>query len=250
MSRKQYLLVITLLLSLNAYAVVADEPSDYERGLVLRMEGKNSRAVAAFKKVPSDSAQYVRALVQLGATLEDLGKKKEASNAFQQALEIDPKNLSASRNLEQLRSARMTEGMIQAPNPAKEELIRNGLLAMEAGNLKKALEVFRLSRGLFVNDPRPLFYSALTLERQGNLKAAIALYQRTIESFPDYAPARINHILDLLSIGDREGATRSCRKAMDAIPEDRRLRSLGALLPRTSRIARESKLDSEGTKGP
>lgn len=95
MSRKQYFLITIALLSLNPYVVVADEPSEFERGLVLRMEGKNSQAVAAFKRVPSDSAQYVLALVQMGATLEDLGKKKEASNAFQQALEIDPKNFSA-----------------------------------------------------------------------------------------------------------------------------------------------------------
>ncbi|MBI5249983.1 MAG: tetratricopeptide repeat protein [Desulfomonile tiedjei] len=250
MSGKLYLPIILALLTSNTHVVAADDPSDFERGLGLRMEGKNAQAVAAFRKVHSDSPHYVRALVQMGATLEDLGKRREASNVYQQALTIDPKNASAARNLEQLRSAIMTESLTQTPNPAKEELIRSGFRALEAGDFKRALEVFRLSRGLFLNDPRPLFYSALTLERQGNFKGAIALYERTIESFPDYVPARINHVLNLLGTGDREGATKSCRKGVEIVPEDRRLRSLGDLLTRLGPQVGQATAISKGIKGP
>jgi tetratricopeptide (TPR) repeat protein len=214
------------------------------------MEGKTAQAVAAFKKVSPDSAHYVRALVQMGAAQEDLGKKREAAKTYEKALNYDPKNLSAARNLEQLKSAGITEGIVQIPNPAKEELMRNGLLALESGNFKKALETFRLSRGLLLGDPRPLFYSALALERQKDLKGAIALYERTIESFPDYAPARINQILDLLAIGDRDGAIRNCRKALDALPENELLRSLSSLMARLGPVNPETVISSEGTKLP
>lgn len=250
MSAKLFIPVIIGTLCLNTYVSIAEDQPDFERGLALRMEGKNAQAVVAFKKVPADCPCIVRALVQLGATLEDLGKKKEALDAYQQALRIDPMNASAARNLDQLRSAGMADGLIQTPNPAREELIGKGLRSLEAGDFKRALEIFKLSRGLFPGDPRPLFYSALTHERQGNVKGAIALYERAIESFPDYIPARINHVLELLTTGDREGALKSCRKALEVNPENKRLGSLSNLLNRPGASAQEAKLNSQGTKGP
>jgi tetratricopeptide (TPR) repeat protein len=242
--------IMIALLSVSNYACAAEELSDFEKGLALRAEGKNSQAVAMLKKVPPDSANYIRALVQMGAALEDSGKKKEAADAYQRALSIDPTNPTASRNLDQLRSAETTEVGAQAPNPAKEELIRNGVIALQYGNFKKALEVFRLSRGLFPGDPRPLFYSGLTLESQGDLRGAISLYERTMESFPDYVPARINQILDLLMVGDQEGAARNCRKAIEIFPDDRQLRSLISLLARLGAESNDATLISKEIKGP
>jgi tetratricopeptide (TPR) repeat protein len=250
LARKLTLPLIISLLGLTAYVIAAEEPSDFQRGLALRMEGKNAQAVEAFGKVPVDSPEYVRALVQKGAALEDMGKKREASNTYERALRIDPRNASAARNLEQLYSAGMMEGAVQAPNPAKEELVRNGLRALASGDFGKALEVFRLSRGLLPGDPRPLFYSALTMERQGNLNAAISLYERTTESFPDHIPARINHILAFLAVGDRERAMRHCRKALENSPENRRLRSLSDLLSRVEALTTDATLNVKGSEGP
>jgi tetratricopeptide (TPR) repeat protein len=250
LARTTFLLLMISLLGSTAHVIAVEEQSDFARGLALRMEGKNAQAVEAFGKVPADSPEYVRALVQKGAALEDMGKKREASNTYERALKIDPKNPSAARNLDQLNSVGTTESAIQAPNPAKEDLLRSGLRALEAGDFKKALEVFRLSRGLLPNDPRPLFYSALTMEFQGNLRGAISLYERTIESFPDHIPARINHVLAFLATGDREAAMKHCRKALDNSPENRRLRSLADLLSRVAVSTADTALNGKGSKGP
>lgn len=250
MARKLPLCAMISLLGLTVYAVAAEEQSEFQRGLALRMEGKNAQAVEAFGKVPADSPEYVRALVQKGAALEDMGKKREASNTYERALKMDPLNSSAAHNLAQLNSVGMTEGAVQAPNPAKEDLVRNGLRALDAGDFKKALEVFRLLRGLLPGDPRPLFYSALTMERQGNLNGAISLYGRTVESFPDYVPARINHILAFLAAGDREGAVSHCRIALENSPDNRRLRSLAGLLSRIGSSTTDTALNAKGNKGP
>jgi tetratricopeptide (TPR) repeat protein len=250
LAKKLSLSFMVSLLGLTAYVIAAEEQPEFQRGLALRMEGKNAQAVEAFGKVPVDAPEYVRALVQKGAALEDMGKKREASNTYERALRIDPRNSSAARNLGQLNSVGMTEGAIQAPNPAKEDLVRNGLRALEARDFRKALEVFRLLRGLLPSDPRPLFYSALTMERQGNLNGAISLYGRTVESFPDYVPARIHHILAFLAAGDREAAVSHCRKALENSPENRRLRSLADLLSRIGASTADTALNVKGNRGP
>ena len=209
---------------------VAEEGSDFEKGVALRIEGKNAQAVEAFKKVLADSPTHVRALVQMGAALEDQGKRKEAAKVYRRALEVDPGDDSAIRNLAQLASSRSMDTPIHAPNPSKEDLLRNGLQALESKDFDKASKIFRLSRGLFPNDPRPVFYSAITLEQQGKIAAAIALYERSVESFPDNISARINLIVALISAGDREKAGGQAQKALDVMPDNPRVRYLARLL--------------------
>jgi tetratricopeptide (TPR) repeat protein len=244
-------LSITFLLLLVGSALcAAGEVTDFEKGLTLRIEGKNAQAIEAFKRVLADSPTHVRAFVQMGAALEDQGKWKEAVQAYRRALEIDPRDGSAIRNLAQLVSSRSMDTPIQAPNPSKEDLLRNGLRALESKDFDKASQTFRLSRGLFPADPRPLFYSAFTLEQQGKLSAAIALYERSVESFPDYIPARINLIVALISAGDREKAGAQAQKALDIMPDNPRVRYLARLLGKASPLESKAALSNRGTDVP
>lgn len=244
------LLITLLLLLVVSVLCAAGEVSDFEKGLTLRFEGKNAQAVEAFKRVLADSPTHVRALVQMGAALEDQRKWREAVQAYRRALEIDPRDGSAIRNLAQLASSRSMDTPIQAPNPSKEDLLRNGLRALESKDFDKAWEIFRLSRGLFPNDPRPLFYSAITLEQQGKVAPAIALYERNVESFPDYIPARINLIVALIHVGDREKAGGQAQKALDIIPDNPRVRYLARLLGKAGPLERKAALSRRGTDVP
>jgi len=244
------LLITLLLLLVGSVLCAAGEVPDFEKGLTLRIEGKNAQAVEAFKRVLADSPTHVRALVQMGAALEDQGKWREAAQAYRRALEIDPRDGSAIRNLAQLASSRSMDTPIQAPNPSKEDLLRNGLRALESKDFDKAAEIFRLSRGLFSNDPRPLFYSAITLEQQGRVAAAIALYERSVESFPDYIPARINLIVALISAGDREKAGEQAPKALDIMPGNPRVRYLARLLGKAEPLEIKDALSRRGTDVP
>jgi tetratricopeptide (TPR) repeat protein len=224
----------------------AEEISDFQKGVSLRIEGKHAQAVEAFKKALAVSSTNVRALVQMGATLEDLGKWKGAAQAYRRALEIDSRDGSAIRNLAHLVSSRSVDTPIQAPNPSREELVRRGLQALEAKDFEKASEIFKLSRGLFPNDPRPLFYAAITLEEQGKGPAAIGLYQKNVESFPDYIPARINLIVALISAGHREKAGDQIQKALEVIPDNPRLRYLAHLLGKAQHSDKKAALSRVG----
>lgn len=228
----------------------SEEPLDFDNGVALRIEGKSAQAVSAFKKVLVVSPTNVRALVQMGAALEDQGKWKEAAQAYRRALEVNPNDGPAVRNLAQLASSHSMITPIQTPNPSKEDLIREGLQALEARNFHKASEIFRLSRGLFPKDPRPSFYAAITLERQGKSRAAIALYQRNVEAFPDYIPARINLIVAMISAGDRENAGKLAQKALELVPNNPRVLYLARLLGSPGSQEKKGAPSGRGTGGP
>jgi tetratricopeptide (TPR) repeat protein len=241
-------LLTTLVLLLSGPGLsAAEDLSDFQKGVSLRIEGKHAQAVEAFRKVLADSPTHVRALVQMGAALEDQGKWKEAAQAYRRALEVDSRDGSAIRNLAHLISSRSVDTPIQAPNPSKEELVRKGLQALETKDFVKASEIFGLSRGLFPNDPRPLLYAAVTLEEQGKAAAAIALYEKCIESFPDYIPARINLIVALISAGDRERAGGQAQKALELMPDNPRARYLVRLLGNAQPSEKKASLSRKGT---
>ncbi len=216
----------------------ADGFSDFESGLAYRMEGKNGAAVEAFRRVSSTSPHYIQAMIHLGVALEDLGKKKEAVQAYESCLEQNPGNQIAIRNLTQLNSATTCERIIKIPSPLKDELTHNVFSAAKAKDAKRAADLCRLYVGLFSADPRSLFTSAIVSERMGDLDQAIKTYEEAVDLFPDFIPARVNHILALVREGNREAALKVAQKALEAKPENRQLRSLAELvkqLPKADR---------------
>ncbi|MEW6348787.1 MAG: tetratricopeptide repeat protein [Thermodesulfobacteriota bacterium] len=210
--------------------VGADDVSEFERGIALRIEGKPRKAVEALRKVRPGSADYLRAQVQIGACLEDLGNPKEAEKTYLGVLAVDPYYGSAKRNLEHLTLVKTLKTPVSGAHPARESILHTGLRALEAKDYARALEIFRMSRGLVPKDPRPLFYSALTMERQGFFTEARALYESVLRNDHTFVPARVNLVVLLLERGDPEGA----RKALDfkdsSLDRDPRLNYLARIL--------------------
>ncbi len=227
---KLSILAPIVVLLLMAAVLGADEASDFERGLALRIDGKHRKASEAFRKVRPGSADYLRAQVQLGACLEDLGNFKEAEKTYLAVLAVDPNNRSAKRNLEHLSLAKTLKTPVNGPHPAKESILDAGLRALEAKDYQRALQSFRMFRGLFPTDPRPLLYSALTMERRGFPAEAQAIYESILRMDRSYVPARVNLVVLLLEKGDPAGA----RKALDSnkpnCEQDPRLKYLSRIL--------------------
>lgn len=226
--------IVAAVLSILSSALLsaADDSTRLQEALALRSEGRNGRASDALKKCIALSPANARAYVHLGASLEDQGKWKDAAHAYRRALELDPKDASAIRNLEHLISSRTVDHPLPARNPFREDLMKTGFQALDRKDYARASEVFRLLRGFFPDDPRPLLYSAEALELQGKTTHAISLYESAIESFPDYAPARINLIILLISQGETTAAAHTIQKALSVMPDNRRLKYLVGLLGR------------------
>ncbi len=220
-----------------------------EKGKALRLEGKYQKAAEAFSAVLILAPDNVEALVQLGVTQEDLKRPKLAAETYRRALEIDPHNIPARRNRDQLNSSREIQKPLQgAPRPG-DGLLNRGLRELESQRFDRAVEIFELAGGLLVNDPRPPFYSAITRERQGLLNEATAQYERTLAAFPDYAPAWTNLVIALLTSGDREGARKRAQKALEIFPHDRRIRYLRLLTTAEGRPVERKELGAGPSGG-
>ncbi|MBM3303220.1 MAG: tetratricopeptide repeat protein, partial [Deltaproteobacteria bacterium] len=220
-TRPSIWLLVTALMWHGAAGAAEKADTHFAKGTDLRIEGKTKEAVEALKKAVSLMPGNADALVQLGAALEDVSKWEEAAHAYRRALELDPSNRAAQRNLEHIEASRALNEPPKLVNTAREALLQRGLHALEQGDADRALAVFRLCRGLLQNDPRPLFYSAVVMERHGKISDCIALYEQTIAAHPRFAPAWTNLLVVLLASGDREAAKKRAQDAIRALPDDR-----------------------------
>lgn len=216
-----------------------------------RMKGKNREALETLAKASERFPQRVEPWIQMGTVLEDQGKWRDAMKCYLRAFTMDPSNPRAARNLNQLKSSRAVNEPLEA-NPAKEWFIQKGLRALDRGDFRRATEIFKLSRGLLWNDPRPLLYMAIAAERNGEIRRAIAMYEQTIEAFPDFAPARVNLVIALLVAGDRDTALKSAQESLAVLPGNRRLAYLSRLCKQRPKAAgkRRPEMASDGNPNP
>ena len=218
-------LVILVAAQVGTWA--ADETAGlFAKGIALRVDQKPREALEAFRQALAAAPGNLETLVQMGATLEDLGKTQEAAACYRRVLHVDPNHASARRNLQQLEASRVINEASKLPNPAGERFLMLGLQAMGAHDFDRALHLFRLSRGMLDHDPRPLFFSAIVAERSGVTRRAIDLYEQTVVAFPDFAPGWKNLVIALLRSGDRQGAIGRLKEARKAVPDDRGIRWL------------------------
>ncbi|MDQ7781705.1 MAG: tetratricopeptide repeat protein [Desulfomonilaceae bacterium] len=193
------------------------------QGKALRAEGKTRKAVDILAAVLERTPEHVESWIHLGAAYEDLGNWREAVTCYRRALKLDPDSAAAAHNLKQLHSFRAVNAPVKPVNPAGEHLIQIGLNALKSRDLERALEVFRLCRGLLKDDPRPLLYTADILERTGKRRNALALYERIVVAFPNFVPARVNYVIALLATGNRKAALKRAQESLEAFPGDTRL---------------------------
>lgn len=229
-----------------------DEPSDFARGVALRMERKHREAAGAFARSLAAIPENAAALVQMGASLEDMGKWKEAEQSYRRAREVDPGNSAARRNLENLQAFRQAGPVSRGPSASEEILVRKGLQALDSKNPEEALRCFELLQGLLPDDPRPMLYTAIAWERSGDKQQAQAVYRETVKAFPGFAPARVHLMVLLLESGDCENATREAKAALEAMPRDERIRYLARRLGAAMRVSEDTMgaLPSPGTSQP
>jgi Flp pilus assembly protein TadD len=222
--------VSLLLVCLTSQVYASGEPATLEKAMELRTERKVTEALAVLSEVVLASPGNLDGWLQMGAAFEDLGKWKDAERCYRRVLEIDRDNADARRNLEQLSAFREVNVPLKASNVSKEILVNRGLEALRRRDYAKALQTFRLLQGLCPDDPRPLFYVASVYERQGLKEKAVATYTKTSKVFPGFVSARINLIILLTEMKARGRASQAARSALEAFPDDYRIRYLARML--------------------
>ena len=100
-----------------------------ERAIRLALESNWEEAADANQRLLSATPRDLSALNRLGKALSELGRYAEAKDSYQQALEIDPTNNIARKNLERLSQL----GETSAAAPAAHERIDPRLFIEETG---------------------------------------------------------------------------------------------------------------------
>jgi tetratricopeptide (TPR) repeat protein len=179
----------------------------YNKGVALYDLGKINEAVQAYNRAIQLDPRYVAAWNNKGNALSDQGKYGEAIQAYDKAIEIDPQYASAWSNKgNAFKKLGLTAESKEAFDKAKE-------LESEGSTGKPMPETTTVSlRQMTASD---WFDKGLALSSQGKYDEAIQAFDKAIELDPQYANAWYNKAFALT----RLGLTAESKEAFDKAKE-------------------------------
>ncbi|MEZ2238967.1 tetratricopeptide repeat protein [Microcoleus sp.] len=166
----------------------------FNRGNLLKSQGKFSQAIAYFKKALVYQPDLIAATTNLAVTLHQIGDFTEAARYYLRAIEIDPDSPQGYNNL--------------------------GILHQSQGNMAEAVSCFQKAIAL-----NPLYVKALNnlgsiLQQQGELPGAIAYFQQALFATSNYVPALINLGVAMEAKGQPEEAKRFYQQCIYLEPDN------------------------------
>jgi len=165
----------------------------YFLGVVLRKEGKDDDAIAAFDRIPPEHERYADSRVQVAGIYEGNGEIAAARREVDKAREVEP-----SRPLDlyaaslQAKSGDVAgaiaflEGLL-AESPEDAEVLYNiGVIHGEAKNVDEAIRYMRIVLGLNPDHAGALNYVGYTFAERGeNLDEAEKMISHALQLKPD-----------------------------------------------------------------
>ncbi|WP_293126260.1 tetratricopeptide repeat protein [Microcoleus sp. bin38.metabat.b11b12b14.051] len=183
----------------------------FERGNLLKSQGKFAEAIAYFKNALVLQPDSIECATNLAVTLHQTGDLPEAAVYYQRAIEIDPNCPQAQNNL--------------------------GILLQDSGNTAEAVICFH--RAIALN---PIYVKALNnigaiLQHSGELSSAIAYFQQALSINTNYVPALLNLGVAMQGKSQPADAERLYQRAIAAEPNNpKTYYQLGTLCLETGQI--------------
>ncbi len=156
----------------------------FKHGLALRLGGQTAEAAAQFRKVVQASPEMADAWEMLGVTLLELGQKKEAIQAFDRTIALDPTRpgphleLATLYALEGRRDLAVPHAEVAAarePGKAYETLAQ---VMLDEGRLDKAAEYARRSLEADAQRVMSHFVLGMIAQKGGRYEEALAAFRR------------------------------------------------------------------------
>ena len=192
--------------------------------------------------LPAGSA----ALVQQGLIAVQAGEFAAAATLFDRAVEADPTNVEARR---QLALARIDAGQFDQAQAAYEELLaldptqapahlELGQLHASRGRPQEAIRHLTRATELAPDYKQAHYQLALLLDRSGRPREALERYERVLELDPDYADAYTRRAAVLAVLGRPIEALEILSARVDDAPSDAAaLQALSVVLRQQNRVA-------------
>lgn len=159
----------------------------YLLGLKYQKEGKDRQAIEAYQKAVSLNPQYSDALLRLGALKSAQGDQDGAVKALTKVIQLDPKNKEAKSVL----------GAVYG---------RQGVGLLEQGKNAEAAKALQLAVANNPDDDAALTNLGVALGAQGDLNLAVQAFQKAIRANPANDTAHYNLGFTYLSAGNKSGA--------------------------------------------
>lgn len=221
--------------------------------------GERATARDAFSAALDRDPACAAAHHGLGQVAYEEERWRDAVHHLQRALELQPSATSlhhplglAYRRLGDVEQARRhlelnEHGAVRFRDPLIDELagllagarplLKAGRMAAEAGDLARAIELFRRSVEIAPEDPLAHYNLALALVRRGDHPTALTHFRLAIAFDPDYRDAHFNLATSLSKMGRHAEAAEHYRRAVEIDPLDHVARmEWAAALGRTGRF--------------
>ncbi len=175
-------------------------------GIMQRELGENDAALASFDRAGSIDTHNAAPFLNRAVLLDALGRKKEAAEAYNKVLDIDPGNGFALNNL--------------------------AFLNAESGaNLDQALTFAQRAKKKYPNNP-DISDTLGFIYYQKNLNAeALGIFRQLVQQDPQRATFHLHLAMALLKQGDKQGAKEEAAKALKSASqpqEQNRIRSFAS----------------------
>lgn len=158
-------------------------------GVIAQKVDRHDLAVPQFQRAIAIAPERIFLFGNLGISLNQLGRTKEAVVILQQALEKEPGN-SQIANL--LRDISLNAQSAKDRQNEAEKIFQAGVLHHQAGHLAEAIACFRKTLTILPNNGAVLNNLGVALYANGELKAATSFLERAIAQKPDNAEAYYN----------------------------------------------------------
>jgi tetratricopeptide (TPR) repeat protein len=192
--------------------------------------GKSGQAVALFTKAAQLAPQSPDVRVYLGLHYARTPQWERAVPLLEQAVAESPDRLPAVEGLSVLRErqGRVAEAVdlrrrvYELRDPSRDELLRTGQMAMEAGRTDAAIEAFERARAMSAPFDRELELGVLYLDARRFADARSAL-DRVRPDHPEYAMALFKRAQVSVLLNEPDASARIEKARRDGTAETRAL---------------------------
>jgi superkiller protein 3 len=164
----------------------------FNEGVTLSNQGKKAEALQAYDKAIQLNPYYVLAYCNKGNVLNSLGMREEAIQAYDKALQLKPDAMT---------------------------YFNKGIVLKALGKKEEALQAY--DKAIQLNPDYALAYSSkgIILNDLGKKEEAIQAYDKAIQLKPDYAEAYNNKGAALNDLGKKEEALQAYDKVIQLKPD-------------------------------
>ena len=201
-------------------------PSCFERAKAAHAAGDLDGAAELYARAAAESPADHRALHNLGAVMEALGRHDDAASAYRRALEIRPDSAWTVYNL--ARTGHLAGDLDAAEtgyrrslelDPSLAEACFNlGRLLLERGDAGSGETALRQGLGLDPDDAGALSFLGDALFAQRRVPEALAAYRRTVELEPLDSAAQYDVAKSLESMARLDEAVSCYRRCVELEP--------------------------------